>query len=440
MSEIVNATIACLITTITLYIAGIIVFNNNKRNSLLKDLVSIVLCTLLITIIFINFDGMVKTILMCITFTFVLKNICNTSTSKALLMSIAYIIILILADFITLILALTILNIPKEEIYSNFAGSILGNVCTNLVMILIIFLLRKPIRKALSYNFSTNKKIIAVSIITIIITVYFFFKVIIGYKMNDSIIPYLISMIAFIAILLTLYKEKIENESIIKKYDELLDVMKTYEKDIEHQKIVMHESKNELMTIRSKAIDSKASKEFISYIDSIIGDKVSSNTSNYSKFANLPSNGLKGFFYYKCTEAEKRGISVAVNVSKTIENSFLKDLDTKTYKDLARIIGVYLDNAIEASEKSDKKQLGIEVYLINKNVKIIISNTFMGEINVDKIGKEKYTTKGKNHGHGLLLVNNILHNNNRFDSKNSIEGNIYIQELIVKSTESWKNK
>lgn len=436
MSEIVNATIACLITIVTVFVSGCIVFNNEKRKQLIKNTAILLISTIIHTIVFIYLSGIIKTMILLLLIILIIKCAFGVDISKATLFAVLYIIILVIPDLLTLFFSTQVLNLTKEFIYSNFAGSILGNVCTNLVMILIIFLLRKPIRKALSYNFSTNKKIIVVSIITIIITVYFFFKVIIGYKMNDSIIPYLISMIAFIAILLTLYKEKIENESIIKKYDELLDVMKTYEKDIEHQKIVMHESKNELMTIRSKAIDSKASKEFISYIDSIIGDKVSSNTSNYSKFANLPSNGLKGFFYYKCTEAEKRGISVAVNVSKTIENSFLKDLDTKTYKDLARIIGVYLDNAIEASEKSDKKQLGIEVYLINKNVKIIISNTFMGEINVDKIGKEKYTTKGKNHGHGLLLVNNILHNNNRFDSKNSIEGNIYIQELIVKSTES----
>lgn len=435
MSEIVNATIACLITTITVFVSGLIIFNKEKRKPLIKNIAILLISTIIHTIVFIYLLGIVKTMILLLLIILIIKCTFDVDISKTILFAVLYIIILVIPDLLTLFFSTQVLNLTKEFIYSNFAGSILGNICTNLVMILIIFLLRKPIRKALSYNFSTNKKIIVVSIITISITVYFFFKVIIGYKMNDSIIPYLVSMMAFIAILLTLYKEKIENESIIKKYDELLDVMKTYEKDIEHQRIIMHESKNELMTIRSRAVDSKASKEFISYIDSIIGDKVSSNTSKYSKFTHLPSNGLKGFFYYKCTEAEKRGISVAVNVSKNIEDSFLKNLDAKTYKDLARIIGVYLDNAIEASERSKAKQLGIEVYLINKNAKIIISNTFIDKINIDKIGKEKYTTKGKNHGHGLLLVNNILHNNNRFDSKNSIEGNIYTQELTVKNIE-----
>lgn len=430
MLEIFNALIACLITTITLYIAGTIIFGKSK-NTTLKNILAILVCTTLITIIFINTNEILKTILMCTIFTMVFKIIFKSNISKSVLMSIIYIIILMLSDLLVLLFLIVILQMPKETIYTSFAGSVLGNVCTNIIMLLIIYLLRKPLKKLLGYSFSTNKKIIIVSIVTITITVYFFFKIIAGYKVNNSVITYLMCMIAFITILLTLYREKIENESIIKKYDELLDVMKTYEVDIENQRTLIHENRNELMTIRSKAIDKNASKEFIEYMDSVIGDKVSTSISKYSKFTHLPSNGLKGFFYYKSMEAERRGIKVSANVFKKIENSFLKDLDTKTYKDLARLIGVYLDNAIDASEKSEDKKLGIEIYLIKENIKIIITNTFSNDVDLSKIGKERYTTKGKNHGHGLLLVSSIIRNNNRFIAKTKVDQNLYIQELTI---------
>lgn len=430
MLETFNALIACLITTITLYIAGTIIFGKSK-NTTLKNILAILVCTTLITIIFINMNEILKTILMCTIFTMVFKIIFKSNISKSVLMSIIYIIILMLSDLLVLLFLIVILQMPKETIYTSFAGSVLGNVCTNIIMLLIIYLLRKPLKKLLGYSFSTNKKIIIVSIVTITITVYFFFKIIAGYKVNNSVITYLMCMIAFITILLTLYREKIENESIIKKYDELLDVMKTYEVDIENQRTLIHENRNELMTIRSKAIDKNASKEFIEYMDSVIGDKVSTSISKYSKFTHLPSNGLKGFFYYKSMEAERRGIKVSANVSKKIENSFLKDLDTKTYKDLARLIGVYLDNAIDASEKSEDKKLGIEIYLIKENIKIIITNTFSNDVDLSKIGKERYTTKGKNHGHGLLLVSSIIRNNNRFIAKTKVDQNLYIQELTI---------
>lgn len=430
MLETFNALIACLITTITLYIAGTIIFGKSK-NTTLRNIIILIISATIHTITFLYLSGMVKTLFLCLLLTITFKYIFNINISKSIMFSIIYIIILLVPDLLTLFFTTKLLKIPKETIYTNFAGSVLGNICTNIIMLLIIYLIRKPLKKLLGYSFSTNKKIIIVSIITIIITVYFFFKIIAGYKVNNSVISYLMCMIAFITILLTLYREKIENESIIKKYDELLDVMKTYEIDIENQRTLIHENRNELMTIRSKAIDKNASKEFIEYMDSVIGDKVSTSISKYSKFTHLPSNGLKGFFYYKSMEAERRGIKVSANVSKKIENSFLKDLDTKTYKDLARLIGVYLDNAIDASEKSEDKKLGIEIYLIKENIKIIITNTFSNDVDLSKIGKERYTTKGKNHGHGLLLVSSILHNNNRFIAKTKVDQNLYIQELTI---------
>ena len=236
-----------------------------------------------------------------------------------------------------------------------------------------------------------------------------------------------------ICVLLYLFKQKIENEKISKKYDELLDVMKNYESDIEDQRTLRHETKNEFATIKCKLQDKEDNKTIIEYIDSVIGEKEKAGSTNYSKFKYLPSNGLKGFFYYKCTEAEKKGISVSVNISKQIENSFLKDIETKDFKDLARIIGVYLDNAIEASSTSEDKKLGIEMYLIKEKIEIIITNTFNNEINLDKIGKESFSTKGKHRGHGLLLVKKILSENNRFEAKKEIRGNIYIQSLKIKN-------
>ena len=122
---------------------------------------------------------------------------------------------------------------------------------------------------------------------------------------------------------------------------------------------------------------------------------------------------------------------MSVNISKSIENSFLGNLETINFKQLTRIIGVYLDNAIEASYTSDDKKLGIEVYLIRSNIDIIISNTFNNNIDTNKIGKTKFSTKGRNHGHGLLLAKSILNNSKIFEGKSEIKNNIFIQKLTI---------
>lgn len=301
-----------------------------------------------------------------------------------------------------------------------------------MVITLLTLVLKKPLRKLINYKLSENKKIVIISILAIIFTTIFFYKFAMGYKMNQDVLIYLIAVFAFIIILFTLFKQRMDNENVSKKYDELLDVMKSYESDIEEQRTLRHETKNEFATIKCKLQDKEDNKTIIEYIDSVIGEKEKADSTKYSKFKYLPSNGLKGFFYYKFIEAEKKGINVSINISKQIENSFLKDIETKDFKDLARIVGVYLDNAIEASSTSEDKKLGIEMYLIKEKIEIIITNTFNNEINLDKIGKESFSTKGKYRGHGLLLVNKILSENNMFEAKNEIRGNIYIQSLKIK--------
>ena len=79
------------------------------------------------------------------------------------------------------------------------------------------------------------------------------------------------------------------------------------------------------------------------------------------------------------------------------------------------------------------KKIGIEAYLnIHKECQIIISNSYDEELNTDKIGKERFSTKGKNRGHGLLLVKHIVDNNKIFETKTDITNELYIQKIIIK--------
>ena len=364
-----------------------------------------------------------------------MKLIFNVKIVKVIFTTIIYTILLIIPDLITTVAFINIFNISKENFYSNFAGGILCNTAVSGLMIVITLILKKPLRKLIDYNISTNKKIILISFFTLTTLGIFFYNLIKYYKDNNNIFSYLIIIATLILILFYLFKQKIDGDTLKNRYDELLEIMKTYENDVEEQRTIFHETKNEFMIVRCKIDDKEDNQSIMQYIDSILDEKSKKKTSmiKYAKFKYLPSNGLKGFFYYKFMEAEKKNIKVSVNISKNIENSFLGELETNDFKQLTRIIGVYLDNAIEASYLSDDKKLGIEVYLIKDNISIIISNTFNNNIESEKLGNIKFSTKGKNRGHGLLLVKNILNNSSIFESKNEINDNIFIQKLTIKS-------
>lgn len=417
---------------LTLYTFGRIIIVNRRHKNIMIDILIILGFILLNILVFKYTKGTVKTIITCLLYASLFFCIFKIKLSKSIFTSIVYVILLVIPDLLILSTAIYILGVSKEYYYSDFASSLLGNISVCLCLVIITYVLKKPLKKLINYNLSTNKKIIVMSSITLVMLAIFFYNLIKTFEFNNNIITYLAIIVMLICILLYLFKQKIENEKISKKYDELLDVMKSYESDIEEQRTLRHETKNEFATIKCKLQDKEDNKIIIKYIDSVIGEKEKASSIKYSKFKYLPSNGLKGFFYYKFIEAEKKGINVSINISKQIENSFLKDIETKDFKDLARIIGVYLDNAIEASSTSEDKKLGIEMYLIKEKIEIIITNTFNNEINLDKIGKESFSTKGKHRGHGLLLVNKILSENNMFETKNEIRGNIYIQSLKIK--------
>lgn len=431
MSEIINGFLCSLTCTLSVYGLGLMVFKNNAKKNILRNIIIAFVVTVLYTLIYLKVDGTLKTVLLGVIFTITYKLLFDISIDKCLFASILYIILLIVPDLFTVMLFTKIFGVSKQYYDVNIAGTIIGNIIVSAGFLIMIFCIRKLLRKLFNYNLSTSKKIIFVSFSTLIAIAIFFYNLINKFKLDGGIAVYLFVIISLMVLLFYLFKQKIDNDAILKKYDDLLTIMKTYESDIEEQRINIHETRNELMTIKSKIQDKEKEKNIIKYIDSIIGDKVSSSVSKYSKFTYLPSNGLKGFFYYKFLEADKKGITVSINISKQIEKSILSRLDTKNFKDFTRIIGVYLDNAIDASLESKDKKLGIEIYLIKNKVEIMISNTYANKVDKDKIGNKVYTTKGKNRGHGLLLVSYILKGNKMFKTENKINEDVYTQKIII---------
>jgi len=431
--EIIKCYIGCTIFLLTVYIFGRIIFGKNNDNKHIHNVLIFLIASIAYSAVVFLLQGTIKTILGCLVFTLMFKLIFKINIGKSLFTSIIYAVLSIFPDLIFLTVVTKVLNISKEFCHEYFAGSIISNLCVSAITITLVYILRKYLRKIINYNMPISKKIVLVSLMVLISLAIFFYNLINTFRLNNDIVGYVIVIITLMIVLFYLIKQRMDNDIIIKKYDNLLNIMKNYESDIEEQRIMIHETRNELATIKSKINDKEKESAIVEYIDSILGDKVSSEMSKYSKFKYLPSNGLRGFFYYKFNEAKKKEVNVSVNISKKIENSFLKTIDTKDFKDLVRIIGVYLDNAIEASEQSREKKLGIEIYMIKKDIEIIISNTFDSEINVNKIGIEKFTTKGKNRGHGLLLVKYIIRNNNIFDSNTQIINNLYIQKIRIKN-------
>lgn len=430
MLEVLKAFSSCAALIISVYAFGVIVLNNGEIKLGIKDIASILIVCILNTICFVHLDGTTKTIFTFIVYALLYVLVFNTQFLKSIFSSIIYSLLTIIPDLITLGISINILGIDKSYFYENLAGGFIGNLSVSAIMILLVYLLRKPLRKIVNYKLSSSAKIIIVSLLALVTIAKVFYNLITDYRFSNDVLTYFLLIGTLMIILFSLLRQRSDTENMFRKNDALIGIMKNYEIDIEDQRTLNHETKNELLTIRSKLSDEE-DKELCEYIDSIIGDKKVIKSSKISKFRYLPDNGLRSFFYYKVIEAEEKGVRVEVNIAKKVENSFLGILKIKDFRDLTRIIGVYLDNAIEASSTSEKKQLGIEIYLFKETIEIIISNTYNNKIDEEKIGNERYSTKGKTRGHGLLLVKRILNENNRITSETKVTDMLYIQKIKI---------
>lgn len=432
MLRIIKYTICSLLVTSTAILFGYIALGK-KPNFKNKRLYIGLLGSTILYIVFNYIQvGEIKSIMNFVMNTILFLYVYKISVSKSIFMSFIHVILLLVADICTIVIPLYIFKVDKNYLYNVFAGSILSNTIVCIVFTLLLVILRKPLQRLFAYEISSNIKIAIFSMLSIICIFIFFYIGFSNLETNNTLLISIFGMVVFLAILFSLVKQKIDNNKITEKYDSLIEFMNSYEEKIDELRIQSHENKNQLLNIKSKIIDKDKNKNIIEYIDSILNEKVQLDKGKYSKLKYLPSNGFKGMFYYKISKAEELGIKISINISAGIKKSVLHNMNAEDYKQLCRIIGVYLDNAIEASAISNEKLLGIEIYLNNNDVDIIISNSYLGEVDIKNVNEKGYSTKGKSHGYGLPLVKNILENSDIFSSETTTCNGIYIQKLNIK--------
>ena len=116
--------------------------------------------------------------------------------------------------------------------------------------------------------------------------------------------------------------------------------------------------------------------------------------------------------------------------------TFLLDLNTLNMKiyEFARILGILLDNSIEASSECEEKVLNIVFRNDSKNHRNIISieNTYKDtEVNIDEIFNKGFSGKENHTGLGLWEVRQILKKNNNVNLHTTKNDKYFIQQLEI---------
>ena len=364
-----------------------------------------------------------------------LKIIYDKSISKTLISTIFIYFGYVISEILFALFFISLLNLKTNFIFETAVGIVFSNliIFINFLILININAIKKTTYKIIIwYDEKKFFKIVSLAFISLL-SCYIFASEI-SYNNYKNIKELILSISFFvIAIILIIdyFKEKSNNNQLTIKYDNLLDYVKDYELEVVEKGKAIHEHKNQLAVIDDMI--PKSNKKLKEYVSEKL-DKVSKLDDNVwlEKLTNLPTGGTKGLVYLKIKKMLDNNISIYVEIDDELKAKNKWNNVSKNLEDYTRILGVYLDNAIEASSESKDKQIIIEFIDNKDSIEFILSNTYNGIINFNEIDKEKYSTKGKGRGYGLSLVKDIVEKNKLISQSREINGKFYVQKLCIK--------
>ena len=128
----------------------------------------------------------------------------------------------------------------------------------------------------------------------------------------------------------------------------------------------------------------------------------------------------------KYSKALELGIEMNINIFID-----LNKLNMKIYE-FTRVLGILLDNAIEAAKECDEKIINIEMRKDTRRNRqlLIIENTFNNkDVDTEQIYQKNYSTKSGNTGLGLWEVRKILNRNDNLNLYTTKNENFFNQQL-----------
>lgn len=131
----------------------------------------------------------------------------------------------------------------------------------------------------------------------------------------------------------------------------------------------------------------------------------------------------------------KYNVATEKGIKLSIEIMFdLSEISDYSY-DISRILGILLDNAIEASLETEEKKIDVKFSSKNNIRYIVIENSYNSEKDIDtcKIFEKNFTTKkeNENKGIGLWNVQKILKKNEMLELYTSKTSKYFEQSLRI---------
>ena len=365
----------------------------------------------------------------------VIKLIFKTTIIKSILAEIIPMLVDLIIESIYLKLCFIIFNITPIQCKNIIIYRIPIMLLIYMTMFILSLIIKslKNKRNIFEHIDNYRKKLLIINLILVLTIIAVQFYVLIFYNNALPLHVTLISLLSLIAYaIISIYSiVKTINLDITQRDLEQAELHnKSLELLYNNVSAFKHDFSN-IITAFGGFIYAQNMEGLTKYYDKIVDEcHINNNLSTLNpKIINNPAiYNILAAKYYK---ADELGINIDLQIFIN-----LNQLKIDVY-DFCRILGILLDNAIEASSKCEEKQINIEIHDIKpRRCQILtIENTYLDkEIDISRLSEKGYTSKTddkESHGIGLWQVNKMLNRHKNLILNTSKDDHFFRQELAI---------
>lgn len=223
-----------------------------------------------------------------------------------------------------------------------------------------------------------------------------------------SIILYIAYAALTFLITATIIHEYETNANIMLKqnsYDNLQEYMIQIEELYQNLRTFRHDYAN-IMVSMSGYIEKNDMEGLREYYDKQIfpmNHLLDKEKDAVAKLHNLDIIELKSTISVKINYALEMNIEVNLEIAEKINKIKMESID------LVRIIGILLDNAIEACQECKKPSITLSIIKMENDITFIVKNTYVKQnLDYSKLGSLGISSKGERRGTGLYNIKTII--------------------------------
>lgn len=424
--------IQILITVLLIYVS---IINLVSYKLSLKDLFIMILAAELIAIPVAQIEEFLAIIPM-IVITGVILYKYDKNLMISIIMPIGAVLIGVVADYIVSNTYISLFGINVTRGNFNIGVALLEFFICITISKGIGYLLNKKIKLT---NINLKGKYGVLIVLSLLLTLIIFYtNIYLGSKagFNEDVLrangilflTYFILLGVILFVLIRSLTKELEFRNKQKEFENLKQYTESLEKLYSDMRVFRHDYINIISSmigyIDNRDMDGLERHFYENIIP--VSKSMQKNDFKIGAIKNIDIPEIKGIVSSKLIRAQELGLDVHVEVVENIDDVKMNIID------LSRILGILLDNAIEASKESLEFKLKLAFIKTEKAIIIVISNSYKEKnISLNKIFKPNYSTKGSGRGIGLNNLKKIIDNYDNVFLETKMIENYFIQELQI---------